>query len=203
MPGLAARPGTAENGDPCRVHVNDPQASLALTGRLAGLLHALGYPGKKVLVICVGSDRSTGDSLGPLTGTRLEELALPGLAVRGTLDEPVHATNLERVLAAATARYPGHPLVAIDACLGNPETVGTISLGRGPLRPGAGVHKRLPELGDICLTGVVNVGGFMEYFVLQNTRLSLVVRMAGVIADAFRLLPGHLPLGCPGQRRVG
>lgn len=203
MPGTAVYPGPAENGGALRVHVSDPQASPALTARLAGLLGELGYPGKQVMVICVGSDRSTGDSLGPLTGSRLEELALPGLSIRGTLEEPVHATNLERVLAAAAARYPDHPLVAVDACLGNPETVGTISVGRGPLRPGAGVHKRLPEVGDVCLTGVVNVGGFMEYFVLQNTRLSLVVKMAGVIAEAFRLLPSHLHLGQPGQRRVG
>jgi len=35
--------------------------------------------------------------------------------------------------------------------------------------------------------GVVNVGGFMEYFVLQNTRLSLVMRMADVIAEGLRL----------------
>lgn len=35
--------------------------------------------------------------------------------------------------------------------------------------------------------GIVNVGGFMEYFVLQNTRLSLVMRMAHVIADGLRM----------------
>jgi putative sporulation protein YyaC len=113
---------------------------------------------------------------------------LPGLAVQGTLEEPVHATNLEQVLAATSLRYPVHVQVAVDACLGDPEAVGTIGIGRGPLRPGSGVHKLLPEVGDISLTGVVNIGGFMEYFVLQNTRLSLVFRMAQVIGEAFRLM---------------
>lgn len=37
------------------------------------------------------------------------------------------------------------------------------------------------------MTGIVNVGGFMEYFVLQNTRLSLVMNMANVIGDALHL----------------
>jgi len=40
----------------------------------------------------------------------------------------------------------------------------------------------LPPIGDAYVTGVVNVGGFMEYLVLQNTRLSLVIKMADAIA---------------------
>ncbi|MGB4008573.1 MAG: DUF1256 domain-containing protein, partial [Bacillota bacterium] len=35
------------------------------------------------------------------------------------------------------------------------------------------------------ITGIVNVGGFMEYLVLQNTRLSLVIRMAEAIAGGI------------------
>ncbi|MEW6230356.1 MAG: DUF1256 domain-containing protein, partial [Bacillota bacterium] len=35
------------------------------------------------------------------------------------------------------------------------------------------------------VTGIVNVGGYMEYLVLQNTRLCLVMRMAEVIATAL------------------
>ncbi|MDQ0659408.1 putative sporulation protein YyaC [Paenibacillus sp. W2I17] len=55
----------------------------------------------------------------------------------------------------------------------------------GPLKPGAGVNKELPPVGDIHLTGIVNVGGFMEYFVLQNTRLSLVMRMSEIISSSL------------------
>ena len=53
------------------------------------------------------------------------------------------------------------------------------------MKPGAGVNKDLPPVGDIHLTGIVNVGGFMEYFVLQNTRLSIVFHMADVIAECL------------------
>ncbi|MNN53765.1 hypothetical protein D3C81_1685430 [compost metagenome] len=37
------------------------------------------------------------------------------------------------------------------------------------------------------ITGIVNVGGFMEYLVLQNTRLSLVMNMADVIARGIHM----------------
>ncbi|MNE77605.1 hypothetical protein D3C80_1739330 [compost metagenome] len=45
-------------------------------------------------------------------------------------------------------------------------------------------------MGDISIYGIVNVGGFMEYMVLQNTRLSLVMRMADEIITAItQVLP--------------
>ncbi len=48
-----------------------------------------------------------------------------------------------------------------------------------------GVNKDLPSIGDISITGVVNVGGLMEYMVLQNTRLNLVMNMAEIIAKSI------------------
>jgi putative sporulation protein YyaC len=138
-------------------------------------------------VLCIGTDRSTGDALGPLTGSRLLELGCPELFVLGTLAEPVHATNLSQALATLQV-HPETPLVvAVDACLGRLESVGSITLARGALRPGTGVNKNLPAVGDLHITGIVNVGGFMEYMVLQNTRLHLVYRMAQVIASGIVL----------------
>ena len=66
----------------------------------------------------------------------------------------------------------------------------------GPVKPGAGVNKELPAVGDIHITGIVNVSGFMEYFVLQNTRLHLVMKMAKTIANGIHdasiaYKPGH------------
>jgi putative sporulation protein YyaC len=48
------------------------------------------------------------------------------------------------------------------------------------------VNKSLPEVGNIHITGIVNVSGFMEYFVLQNTRLSLVMNMAEIISTSIK-----------------
>ena len=48
-----------------------------------------------VIFLCIGTDRSTGDSLGPLGGHKLRKCRLKKAAVIGTLDKPVHAMNLE------------------------------------------------------------------------------------------------------------
>lgn len=138
-----------------------------------------------LVILCIGSDRSIGDALGPLVGTFLEESGPTSLRVYGSLRDPVHATNLVSVLDNLNNQHRNPFVLAVDACLGRPESVGMISVGRGSLRPGAGVNKSLPAVGDIYTTGVVNVAGFMEYFVLQNTRLGLVVKMAKIIAQGI------------------
>ncbi|MBC7325336.1 MAG: spore protease YyaC [Moorella sp. (in: Bacteria)] len=138
-----------------------------------------------VVVVCIGTDRSTGDCLGPLVGTNLSHMANLPFTVYGTLDEPVHASNLKEKLEYIKERHHNPIIIAVDACLGQAENVGAITLAAGALRPGAGVNKNLPAVGDIHFTGIVNVGGYMEYFVLQNTRLSIVMRMAQQIASAI------------------
>lgn len=168
-----------------RVHVDDPAAVVSVReavreglARVTGRRHGL-------VVVCVGTDRSTGDALGPLTGHKLRTMLSGAAAVYGTLEEPVHAGNLAERMTEIQRRHPAHAFLAVDACLGSLENVGTICIGQGALRPGAGVNKVLPPVGDLHITGVVNVGGFMEYFVLQNTRLHLVMRMATVISEAL------------------
>lgn len=171
-----------------KIDIHNPLAHQLLGARFYH--HALGMlrQGYGPLVfLCIGTDRSTGDSLGPLVGSRLVEGSLPGILVYGTLEHPVHATNLQETLAKIQSTCTRPCITAIDACLGRLESVGNITIGKGSLKPGAGVNKILPAVGHIYITGVVNVGGFMEYFVLQNTRLNLVIKMARVIADGLTL----------------
>jgi putative sporulation protein YyaC len=150
---------------------------------LAVLSAAADMGGAKALsVVCVGTDRSTGDSLGPLVGTLLRASHFRG-SVMGTLDHPVHAENLAALPIKALAA--GCHVLGVDACLGDRSEIGCIMVRHGPLRPGLGVRKKLPPLGDLYIAGVVNVGGFMEYMVLQNTRLALVMKMAQVIASGI------------------
>jgi len=163
-----------------KAHVDDPAATLLLEGRLKEILSAA-YR-RPVVILCIGTDRSTGDALGPLTGTHLSRLNLPRLNVLGTLDEPVHATNLIHQLKYISETFPNPFVIALDACLGRLDSVGCLTLAEGPLKPGAGVHKDLPPVGEAHLTGIVNVGGFMEYMVLQNTRLNLVWHMAETLS---------------------
>lgn len=170
-----------------RVSADDAHAPERIASALHPLLQKHASVPGRILTVCIGTDRSTGDSLGPLVGYHLKRLNPPGVAVLGTLDSPVHATNLAETIERIEMAYTGYTVLAVDACLGRLENIGTISIMPGPIHPGAGVHKNLPPLGQIAITGTVNLSGVMEYLVLQNTRLSLVMRMAEVIARGISL----------------
>jgi putative sporulation protein YyaC len=146
---------------------------------------------RTIVIVCVGTDRSTGDSLGPIVGTQLSKMNMDHFHLYGTLDEPVHAMNLQDTLTSVYNSHPDAYVIAIDACLGQLTSVGCIQVGSGPVRPGAGVNKELPPVGNMHVTGIVNVGGFMEYFVLQNTRLNLVMKMADIIASTLHQSINH------------
>lgn len=143
---------------------------------------------KQIVVLCIGSDRSTGDALGPLVGTFLQEnYQLQHLKVYGTLDYPLHAKNLVETTEKLYQKYEDAYFIAIDASLGRLSSIGEIQCGKGSLEPGKALRKELPPIGDFYITGIVNVSGFMEYSVLQSTRLSLVLSMAKSIAKALWL----------------
>ena len=62
-------------------------------------------------------------------------------------------------------------IIAVDACLGHLQNIGKVFIQDKPLKPGSAVNKDLPLVGDLSITGIVNISGSLEFMVLQNTRL--------------------------------
>ncbi len=133
-----------------------------------------------VVFVCIGTDRSTGDSLGPLVGTYLVESGFAN--VIGTLEQPCDASNMRERLGEIEA---GRFIIAIDACLGQPASVGWYQVSNRPLEPGKSVGKTLPPVGDCSIAAIVNVDGVKKYWILQNTSLHRVRTMAKEIAAAI------------------
>lgn len=141
---------------------------------------------QQIVFLCIGSDRATGDCLGPIIGYKLAGLSHPNLIVYGTLAEPVHAKNLEETIAKIKKLHRNAMVVAIDASLGTAGHLGFITLGEGSLYPGIGVNKELPCVGDIFITGIVNISGMLNNLLLQTTRLNVVMQLADFICYGIR-----------------
>lgn len=137
------------------------------------------------VVCCIGTDRSTGDSLGPLTGSLLEKYRLDKLHVYGTLHEPLHALNLSETLEMINEKHNQPFIIAVDAALGRFTSIGKFYCGSGPLQPGAALNKDLPEIGHAHISATVNLNSHMNYLILQNTRLSVVYDMAIILATCL------------------
>lgn len=140
---------------------------------------------RPLIFLCIGTDRSTGDSLGPLVGYKLKFFSRKGIVIYGNLENPIHAKNLSDTLTTIHSNYKNPFIIAIDASLGTLQNIGKIFLDYRPLNPGAALNKDLPSVGDISITGVVNLSGALEFMVLQNTRLNIVMQMADVISQGI------------------
>ena len=140
---------------------------------------------RPIIILCIGTDRSTGDSLGPLVGNKLNFLIRNKIHIYGSLECPVHAKNLCETIDKINISYTNPYIIAIDACLGSLQNVGKIIVEEKPLSPGAAMNKDLPKVGDLSITGVVNISGAFEFMVLQNTRLYTVMTLADAISKGL------------------
>lgn len=141
---------------------------------------------QEIVLLCIGSDRATGDCLGPIIGYKLSKLSYPNFSVYGTLENPVHAKNLSATIDEIYSTHPNPLLVAVDASLGTNKHIGFITLGEGAIQPGVGVDKELPPVGDIFITGIVNISGVLNHMLLQTTRLDIVMKLADYICTGVR-----------------
>jgi putative sporulation protein YyaC len=141
-----------------------------------------------LVIVNIGTDRATGDCLAPMIGQKLKDLKLKNVYVYGNLDNPVHAKNLDEILDIIHNKFKKPFIVAIDACLGRLESIGKITIKNESIKPGSGVNKELTPVGDVSIVGIVNVGGFMEIMILQNTRLSLVMKLVNIISEGLEIV---------------
>ena len=136
-----------------------------------------------LILLCIGTDKITGDCLGPLAGSKLKERGFPH-PVYGTLEHPVHALNLSRTISMLHKTY-AHPfLLTVDAAVGPADRIGCVSLSPLPVLPGQGINRPLPPVGDLSLTGIVAEASGHCSENLPYTRLFMVDQLAELICGA-------------------
>lgn len=103
------------------------------------------------IVVCIGTPRVIGDSIGPLIGTNLKWLNTK-IPIIGTYDEPVHALNIYEKIKYIKKKYGNSHILAIDACIstGEAKLYNVIIQDEG-IKPGAGCGKDLPIIGNHCI----------------------------------------------------
>jgi putative sporulation protein YyaC len=158
--------------NPIEVHYKNSFAPIKIGHFLADYMN-------NAALVCIGTDKCIIDSLGPLTGTLLMKEKIKS-DIYGTLEKPVHAMNIDEYIKNLRSKNYDC-IIAVDACLSNKKNQGIIEVREGPITPGKGIGKFLPEIGDISIVGIVNSGdkGFQD--LVQDTRLSLIYEMAETI----------------------
>lgn len=142
------------------------------------------YIDENTVIVCIGTDKCIGDALGPLVGTMLKEKRFP-YPVFGTLEEPIHALNLEKRVNKVKDLYPKANIIGVDACIGKKKEIGQIQARDFPIRPGEGAGKKLSEVGTVSIVGIVIDSDEDMLFAYRNIRLSFVMAMSKCIVDSL------------------
>jgi len=144
---------------------------------------------RQIIFLCIGTDRCTGDSLGPLVGYKLKsfykELPKNNIYIYGSLESPIHSKNILEILDRIKANFNNAYIIAIDSCLGKVNNIGKVFIENKPISPGLALNKDLPLVGDLSITGIVNISGNYEFIILQNTRLYTVMSLADCISQGI------------------
>lgn len=139
------------------------------------------------VILCIGSDRVTGDCLGPLVGQLLTSEHNICAYVYGSLSSPVNALNLIDTVAFIKNKHPDSLIIAVDSSLGERRDIGTIRVLSDGIYPGAAAGKSLPKVGNVAITATV---AELKKSDLYGVRLGLVYFLAKNIASALSLSLG-------------
>ncbi|NLD50865.1 MAG: spore protease YyaC [Clostridiaceae bacterium] len=167
------------------INTKDKLCQFELNRELFRLVSSTNKIYQKIAVVAIGSDRSTGDSFGPLVGHMLSKYSIFDYDVYGTIHEPVHALNIVETVSKIDTNNT--LIIAVDASIGDFSHVGHIGLSDKPIKPGSGVGKDLPPVGDISLTGIVSIAGIggLSNILLQTTSLGMVYKMAEITSKSI------------------
>lgn len=164
---------------------SSPTAYIKIKDYLTIELKSMIEDNRPIIFICIGSDRSTGDSLGPLVGYKLKYFSKNNISIYGTLENPIHAKNIVTTLKEINFSFENPYIIAIDSCLGSINNIGKIFIQKKPLIPGLALNKNLPSVGNMSITGIVNISSGFDFLVLQSTRLNTVMTLADSISKGI------------------
>ena len=141
---------------------------------------------KKLVFLCIGSQKVIGDSLGPSVGTMLLDSLSGDVFVYGLIDNNINAKNLLLVKEMIKTLHGDRILIAIDAALGCACEVGKIQIYNHGLYPGSATNKNLPCVGDLSIVGIVNQKlRTLEMSMLFTAKIDMINKMAHTICDTI------------------
>ena len=139
-----------------------------------------------VVFVFVGTDGNIGDSLAPLCSSLLS-VNNAKIFIYGDLNNPITAKEVPFVAKYIKKAHPNSIIIVVDAAVGTKWDVGRVKVQKNGLKPGLGVNKDLPMIGDLSIIGVVGEKNDFKKGFLPQIRLSSIYKMAKNISKAIEI----------------
>ena len=107
------------------------------------------------IYVCIGTPNANFDSIGPRVGSKLKDL---GYEVYGTMENPIHGTNVRAIWDEKIKYMDKDRIIGIDAALSlKPNSIGTAILRKRGVRPRGAIDSSNNdiEIGRRSIVGII------------------------------------------------
>lgn len=161
------------------INVNNNHASDILAAKLYDICKNY----SDIVFVFIGTDCNMGDSLGPLCG-EMSDIRAVNKFFYGSLSQTITAKDVPFLSKYIQKAHPSSFIVAVDAALGTKNDIGKIKIADKGIKPGLGVNKVLPIVGNASIIGVVGEKTDRNGMTTVM-RLSDIFRMSRTISAAI------------------
>lgn len=139
------------------------------------------------IILCIGTSKCIGDSLGPLVGENLyNEINKSNIYIFGNLKNNITYQNIDIVLNKINKQIINSYFIVIDSALSDKENIGKVVISRNKMIIGSSLNKLNYEIGNLSIKGVVgeNKNSCIQNFnELNNVPINLIKKLSKQISN--------------------
>ena len=141
-----------------------------------------------VIILCIGTKRIVGDSVGPLIGENIKYLENEYIKIYGALENTINFNNAQNILTEIYKKFENPYIITIDAALGNKENMGQVVLNKGYIKIGKALEKSIcfySNLNIKCVVGKNTNSKFDNLVELRKADMEEVENIAKVVSGGI------------------
>lgn len=130
------------------------------------------------IILCIGTSKCIGDSLGPIVGEYLyNNIKKSNVYVLGNLKNNITYQNIDVILNRINNTIKNPYMILIDSALSNKNYIGKIVVNKNKMIVGSALNKSEYKYGNLSIKGIVGENKYSyeeNYNELNNVSLDLV-----------------------------
>lgn len=110
-----------------------------------------------IVILCVGTNKLMGDSVGPIVGQKLTRLLnnKDNIKIYGSMKQTLNLKNAKQILEEINNQYTKPFIITIDAALGPKERIETIFISNGKIKIGGALGHEIEYFSHINIKAIV------------------------------------------------
>ncbi len=110
-----------------------------------------------IVILCVGTNKLIGDSVGPIVGQKLTRLLndKENIKIYGNTRQTLNLKNAKQILGEINKQYTKPFIITIDAALGTKEMIQTILISNGKIKIGEALGHEIEYFSHINIKAIV------------------------------------------------